>query len=141
MNMKEYSDLESYSSVIKNKETAFSCKSYLLARFSSSGISQKTSNEDSHTQIDAKKPSTMPSTFQGTSFNARNEKIINISDPTNSKHAANKAYVDLHVSTHTSTNYLPLSGGKISGDIDMNGNQIIFADPVIFKMQGITISF
>jgi len=47
-------------------------------------------------------------------------KIINLGTPTNSSDAATKGYVDSAVSA-----YLPLSGGTMTGDIDMGGTSKI----------------
>jgi hypothetical protein len=48
-----------------------------------------------------------------------NKKIQNLSDPTNPQDAATRAY--------TLNTFLPLSGGVLSGNIDMNGSDIILS--------------
>lgn len=51
--------------------------------------------------------------------------ISNISDPVNDTDAVNKRYL----STFLMGNYLPLSGGTMTGDIDMQSNSIKFKGP------------
>ena len=49
-------------------------------------------------------------------------KIVNIAAPTLEKDVANKSYVDSKISIG---NYLPLSGGTLSGNLAMNDNNIL----------------
>lgn len=51
--------------------------------------------------------------------NGASARIHNLADPTYSHGAANKNYVDSNLA-----NYLPLSGGTMSGNIDMQGGRI-----------------
>lgn len=48
-----------------------------------------------------------------------NNKIINVLDPTNNQDVATKLYVD-----NKANNYLPLGGGTMSGNINMNSNKV-----------------
>lgn len=60
-------------------------------------------------------------------IDAEGRKILQVGDPTNSKDAANKAYVDAH--DGGSGVYLPLSGGTMTGDINMeNGERLAWTD-------------
>ena len=55
-------------------------------------------------------------------IDAEGRKILQVGDPTNSKDAANKAYVDAH--DGGSGVYLPLVGGAMTGSIAMGNSNI-----------------
>ena len=58
-------------------------------------------------------------------LNANGRKIVNVPDPTDSKDAANKEYVDFKIGTPEAPGaYLPLAGGAMSGDINMDGHSL-----------------
>jgi len=59
-------------------------------------------------------------TVDGSEVNVHGQLITNLLDPVNPQDAVTKAYVD-----SSGVGHLPLAGGTMSGDIDMDGNNII----------------
>lgn len=58
-------------------------------------------------------------------LNMDNHKIVAVSDPTDSTDGANKHYVDSAITSGIAgAQFLPLSGGRMTGTIDMNVNDI-----------------
>lgn len=58
-------------------------------------------------------------------LNANGKKIVNVPTPVDSKDAANKEYVDFKIGTPAAPGaYLPLVGGAMSGDINMDGHSL-----------------
>lgn len=58
-------------------------------------------------------------------LNANYRKIVNVPAPVDDKDAANKEYVDFKIGTPEAPGaYLPLAGGAMSGDINMDGHSL-----------------
>lgn len=79
---------------------------------------------------DTRKLNTDGTTTMSGNLNMGGYSITNIADPNNTNDASNKKYVDSQISTTKSeistqlNNYLQLSGGVMSGNIDMSNHKI-----------------
>lgn len=58
---------------------------------------------------------------------------VSIATPQADKHAATKEYVDAIAAMAGDGKYLPLTGGKMTGSINMNGSQIADVIDIIFR--------
>jgi len=59
-------------------------------------------------------------------IDACNKKLVNVGLPTVATDGASKSYVDSEVQTHVG-NFLPLTGGRLSGNLDIGSNTIEFS--------------